>query len=129
MSDEATQEQQEQQERDAPAIVQRLRERRESHRERSRIVRIAFVVAGFVVLLAGLAMLVLPGPALVVIPVGLAILSLEFAWAAKALDEVLDRAAAAQEKASGLSRRQWLMLVVLAAVLAAAAAVAYFTLL
>ena len=44
--------------------------------------RALFVVAGFTLLLAGIAMLVLPGPALAVIPVALAILSLEFAWAA-----------------------------------------------
>lgn len=116
------------QERDAPAIVRRLRERRETHRDRHAIVRIAFVAAGFVVLLAGLAMLVLPGPALLVIPIGLAILSLEFAWAAAALDDVLDRAAAAQEKASGLSRRQWVLLVAVAGVCAAGAVVAYVTL-
>ena len=115
-------------EREVPAIVQRLRDQRETHHERSRIVRVAFVVAGFVVLLAGVAMLVLPGPALVVIPIGLAILSLEFAWAANALDNVLDRASAAQEKAAGLSRRQWVLLVVVAALCAAGALVAYLTL-
>ena len=42
-----------------------------------------FVVAliGSTILLIGLALLVLPGPAVVVIPVGLAILASEFAWA------------------------------------------------
>lgn len=43
--------------------------------------RIAVAVVGGTVLLIGLALLVLPGPALVVIPVGLAILGAEFAWA------------------------------------------------
>jgi tellurite resistance protein TerC len=43
--------------------------------------RIAVSVIGFTVLLVGVAMLVLPGPALVVIPAGLAILGLEYAWA------------------------------------------------
>jgi hypothetical protein len=43
--------------------------------------RIAVTVIGFSVLLVGLAMVVLPGPALVVIPTGLAILGLEYAWA------------------------------------------------
>jgi tellurite resistance protein TerC len=33
------------------------------------------------VLIVGIAMIVLPGPAFVVIPVGLGILGLEFAWA------------------------------------------------
>lgn len=43
--------------------------------------RIVIGVVGATVLLLGLVMIVTPGPALVVIPVGLAILSLEFAWA------------------------------------------------
>lgn len=43
--------------------------------------RIVIAVVGVTVLLVGVAMIVLPGPAVVVIPAGLAILSLEFAWA------------------------------------------------
>ena len=38
-------------------------------------------VVGATVLLLGVVMIVTPGPALVVIPVGLAILSIEFTWA------------------------------------------------
>ncbi len=43
--------------------------------------RLAVLVIGGTVLLLGLALIVLPGPAFIVIPAGLAILSLEFAWA------------------------------------------------
>jgi len=43
--------------------------------------RIAVTVVGSTVLAVGVALIVLPGPALVVIPIGLAILSIEFAWA------------------------------------------------
>ena len=43
--------------------------------------RIVRTVVGSLVLLAGLAMLVLPGPALLVVPLGLAILAIDFAWA------------------------------------------------
>lgn len=43
--------------------------------------RIAIAAVGGTVLLLGLVMIVTPGPALVFIPVGLAILGLEFAWA------------------------------------------------
>lgn len=39
------------------------------------------LVAGFTVLLAGIVMIVTPGPAIVVIPLGLAILATEFVWA------------------------------------------------
>lgn len=43
--------------------------------------RIAIGVVGTTVLLLGIVMIVTPGPGLVVIPIGLAILSIEFAWA------------------------------------------------
>lgn len=43
---------------------------------------------GASVLLIGAAMLFLPGPAIVVIPVGLAILASEFAWARRLLRKV-----------------------------------------
>ena len=43
--------------------------------------RIVVAVVGVTVLLIGVVMIVTPGPAIVVIPVGLAILSIEFAWA------------------------------------------------
>jgi tellurite resistance protein TerC len=50
-------------------------------------------VVGGTVLLVGFALIVLPGPAFVVIPVGLAILGLEFAWARRWLRKVKDRSA------------------------------------
>ncbi|MDH5305041.1 MAG: PGPGW domain-containing protein [Gammaproteobacteria bacterium] len=43
--------------------------------------RITVAVVGSTVLAVGLALIVLPGPAIIVIPVGLAILGLEFTWA------------------------------------------------
>ena len=43
--------------------------------------RVVVAVVGTTVLLLGIVMLVTPGPALLVIPAGLAILGLEFAWA------------------------------------------------
>jgi tellurite resistance protein TerC len=47
--------------------------------------RVIVAVMGFTVLLIGLAMVVLPGPALVVIPLGFAILATEFVWARRVL--------------------------------------------
>jgi tellurite resistance protein TerC len=55
------------------------------------IKRIAIALAGFTVLLVGVAMIVLPGPAVVVIPAGLAILALEFAWAKRLLAEAREK--------------------------------------
>lgn len=43
--------------------------------------RLIVAVVGFTVLAIGVAMIVLPGPAIIVIPIGLAILAAEFAWA------------------------------------------------
>lgn len=46
---------------------------------------------GFTMLLAGLAMIVLPGPAFIFIPAGLALLATEFMWAKKLLEKVKDK--------------------------------------
>jgi tellurite resistance protein TerC len=43
--------------------------------------RIVVAVIGGSILAIGIAMIVLPGPAIVVIPIGLGVLGLEFAWA------------------------------------------------
>ena len=43
--------------------------------------RIVITAVGGTVLLIGIVMIVTPGPALIFIPVGLAILGIEFAWA------------------------------------------------
>lgn len=50
--------------------------------------RIAVAVVGGIVVAVGLAMLVLPGPAIVVIPAGLAILATEFQWARRLLHRI-----------------------------------------
>lgn len=50
--------------------------------------RLIVTIVGFTILAAGIAMLVLPGPAFVVIPVGLALLASEFLWARRLLTRV-----------------------------------------
>jgi uncharacterized protein (TIGR02611 family) len=50
--------------------------------------RVIVSVIGVTVLLIGIALLVLPGPAFIVIPVGLAILATEYAWARRWLKKV-----------------------------------------
>lgn len=55
---------------------------RQSNLDHFKIVkRIVVSVVGVTVLLIGVALLVLPGPAFIVIPIGLAILATEYAWA------------------------------------------------
>jgi tellurite resistance protein TerC len=56
------------------------------------------IVIGFTVLLAGVAMTVLPGPAIVVIPAGLAILATEFLWARRLLERIKREASNAFNK-------------------------------
>ena len=47
--------------------------------------RIIVGIVGFTILIIGIAMIVLPGPAIVMIPLGLAILATEFLWARRLL--------------------------------------------
>jgi len=65
--------------------------------------RVVVAVVGGTVLLVGLVMIVTPGPALVLVPLGLAILAIEFAWARRLLKRVRekfpDRAGRAADKA------------------------------
>lgn len=72
-------------------MIIRLRERQTRHRERGIVFRVAFAVAGFLVILGGILLLVLPGPGLLVIAIGLGMLALEFAWAERALERALLR--------------------------------------
>jgi uncharacterized protein (TIGR02611 family) len=60
--------------------------------------RIAVTIAGFAVLIVGIAMLVLPGPGIVVIIAGLAILATEYVWAERLLRMAKTRAVQAKDK-------------------------------
>ena len=50
--------------------------------------RLIKVVVGFTVLLAGVVMLITPGPGWVAIALGLAILAAEYVWARRLLDHI-----------------------------------------
>jgi tellurite resistance protein TerC len=65
--------------------------------------RLVVGIIGGTVLLVGFALIVLPGPAVIVIPLGLAILSLEFAWARMWLRRVRNKA---QRLSDGV-RERW----------------------
>jgi uncharacterized protein (TIGR02611 family) len=62
-------------------------------------VRLSVAALGFTVLAVGVVLLITPGPGLLVIIAGLAILAHQFAWAAKALDKAKSRAAHAKRAA------------------------------
>lgn len=54
--------------------------------------RLGVALIGGTLVVTGMAMLVLPGPALVVIPAGLAVLGLEFAWARHWMKRAIEQA-------------------------------------
>jgi hypothetical protein len=54
--------------------------------------RIVIFVVGISVVLIGVALIVLPGPAFIVIPAGLAILGTEFLWARRLLRKMKNQA-------------------------------------
>ena len=60
--------------------------------------RLIVTLVGFSILGAGLSMLVLPGPGIVVVLLGFAVLAREFTWAERALDKTAASAASATSK-------------------------------
>jgi tellurite resistance protein TerC len=62
------------------------------------IKKIIVAVIGFTILIIGVFMIVLPGPAFIVIPLGLAILATEFVWAKKWLDKVKQKFSEQKQK-------------------------------
>ena len=50
--------------------------------------RLIIIAIGFTILLIGIAMIVLPGPAVLVIPLGLGILASELVWARRILNKI-----------------------------------------
>ena len=55
------------------------------------IKKIIVAIIGSTILLIGLLLLVLPGPAFIVIPIGFGILATEFVWAKKILDKLKEK--------------------------------------
>ena len=55
------------------------------------IKKIIVGIIGFTILFIGVLLIVLPGPAFIIIPIGLGILATEFAWAKNILEKVKKR--------------------------------------
>ena len=62
------------------------------------MVRIAKIIGGFALLVAGAAMVILPGPGWLTIVAGLAVLAGEFLWARRALDRLKQAAQTGREQ-------------------------------
>ena len=78
--------------------LDRLRERRQRHRERHILIRMLVALGGFAALAGGLALLILPGPGIPLVIVGLGLLALEFRWAETALARTLEHARRVQPR-------------------------------
>jgi len=87
-------------------FADRLAERRIRHLQRGYVYRIGVATAGFGVLSAGVLMLVLPGPGLLVSAIGLGMLALEFSWAERLLLRVVARLDKAKDQTRRLLRRR-----------------------
>jgi uncharacterized protein (TIGR02611 family) len=79
--------------------LKRWRERVRRNGLLNNVWRVGVFTVGAAVLLAGIAMLVLPGPGWAAIFVGFAILATEFAWARYALNWAKETASRAKERA------------------------------
>jgi uncharacterized protein (TIGR02611 family) len=90
---------------DRPELLVKLQERKERHRQRHWVHRVAVVLLGFLIVLAGMALSLptVPGPGIVVILIGLGFLALEFDRAERLLEKAIiwgDRAAERAEQTS-----------------------------
>lgn len=53
-----------------------------------KVKRFLFTLIGFTILMIGIVMIVFPGPAFIIIPLGLAILGTEYVWANKMFEKM-----------------------------------------
>lgn len=97
-------------------LLETLADKRVRHRERHVAYRALFVLAGLAVVLIGIGMVVLPGPAVVVIPLGLSMLAMQFDWAERLLIRVVEQAETAKDRAQEASGGQKLLVLAAGAV-------------
>jgi uncharacterized protein (TIGR02611 family) len=102
--------------------IRKLRERKERHKQRSKVFRIAWIIVGVVLVLVGmvLSLPLVPGPGFLLIFLGLAMLALEFDRVERLVERLVykvDQLEESAKKASPLQRA-----LVIAAIVAACAA-------
>jgi uncharacterized protein (TIGR02611 family) len=96
---------------DRPELLIKLQERKERHKERNILYRIAIVIVGVLIVIAGIIMSGpgVPGPGIVTIILGLGFLALEFDWAERWLERVIIWGDKAAERAEQTTPRQRLI--------------------
>lgn len=105
----------------------RIDRAREIYDRHGMVVHVLWIGAAVVLILAGLAMTVLPGPAAVVIPAGLAMLAVVFGWARRLLLAGVDEGSDALEHVK--QARTWVKVLTAAVVVCAVGGVAAWFLL
>jgi uncharacterized protein (TIGR02611 family) len=113
-------------EEDRPELLIKLQARKVRHKQRNLLHRIATVVAGILIVLAGIVMSGpgVPGPGIVTILIGLGFLALEFDWAERWMERVIIWGDRAAERAEQTTTRQRVIAGIATALAAAAFAYA-----
>jgi uncharacterized protein (TIGR02611 family) len=93
---------------DTPELLIKLRERKERHKQRHILHRVAVAVLGFLIVIAGilLSLPTVPGPGFAVILIGLGFLALEFDRAERLLERAIVWADRAKDRAEETSPKQ-----------------------
>src|ERR671916_3345852 len=91
-----------------PELLVKLRERKERHKQRHILHRIAIVMVGVLIVLAGGALSApgVPGPGIAVIVIGLGFLALEFDWAERLLERAIILGDRVKDRAEQTSTKQ-----------------------
>jgi uncharacterized protein (TIGR02611 family) len=102
--------------------IQRLRERKHRHKQRSKPYRLGFGVVGGTLVLAGLVLSLplVPGPGFLLILIGLGMLALEFDRVERLVERLVHRLDDVESKAKAASPAQRLLVAAVVAVGAAA---------
>ena len=93
---------------DTPELLVKLRERKERHKQRHILHRIAIIILGLLIVLAGAGLSApgVPGPGIAVILIGLGFLALEFDWAERLLERAIIWADRTKDRAEETSTKQ-----------------------
>jgi uncharacterized protein (TIGR02611 family) len=109
-----------------PELLVRLRERKERHKQRHLLHRIAIVILGVLIVFAGIVMSGpgVPGPGIATILIGLGFLALEFDWAERMMERVIVWGDQVKDRAEETSTTQRIVVAFVTALAVAAFAVA-----
>jgi hypothetical protein len=100
-------------------------DRAKTHYEgHGKVFRVLWVLTGVIVVLAGIAMIVVPGPVTVVVPAGLVMLAVVFGWARKLLLLSVEKGVDAKHRVDEISTKAKVLGGAALACLAAAVVVA-----